>query len=79
MDNLNASGRNVSSLAGLNGAHNLTVLILQSNRLANLSFPIGLTNLSLLDLSFNPLTNCVFPAGLTNLTGLIMEQASVEL
>jgi internalin A len=74
---LDASGRGVTNLAGLDGAHRLTVLNLQSNRLANLSFPSGLTNLSLLDLSFNPLTNCTFPSGLTNLTGLIIEESGL--
>jgi internalin A len=74
LTDLDASGRGVSNLAGLEGAHHLTVLNLQSNQLANLSFPSGLTDLSVLELSFNPLTNCTFPAGLTNLAELDIEE-----
>src|SRR5262249_26692938 len=51
---LNASGRSVSSLEGLQAARNLVVLNLQSNRLTNLTFPSGLTKLIDLNLNFNP-------------------------
>src|SRR5262245_32437964 len=77
LTSLNASGRNVSSLEGLQAARNLVVLNLQSNRLTNLTFPSGLTKLIDLNLNFNPLTNCVFPGGLTNLTGLDIQEASL--
>src|SRR4051812_18397914 len=39
LTNLDASSRNVGNLAGLEAAHNLTTLSLQSNHLANLSVP----------------------------------------
>jgi Leucine Rich Repeat (LRR) protein len=77
LTSLDASGRSVSSLEGLQAARNLIVLNLQSNRLATVSFPSELTKLSVLDLSFNPLTNCVFPLGLTNLTQLAIEETGL--
>ncbi len=78
LTNLDASSRDIRSLEGLEAARNLSVLNLQSNQLANLTFPNGLTNLNILDLSFNPLTNCTFPSGLTNLTSLIIEASSLS-
>jgi internalin A len=79
LTDLDASRRNVSSLAGLNAARSLTTLTLQSNRLANLSFPSELTNLTTLGLSFNPLTNCFFPDGLTNLNRVVIQSASLPI
>jgi internalin A len=74
---LDASGRRVSSLVGLEAARNLIVLELQSNSLTNLTLPSVLTKLSVLDLSFNPLTNCALPVGLTNLTELAIEETGL--
>jgi len=67
---LDASHRNVKSIAGLETAFNLTVLDLQVNSLTNFSLPSGLTNLDTLDLSSNSLTNCIIPPGLTKLAKL---------
>ena len=77
LSNLDACCRSIRDLEGLEAARNLTMLDLQSNRLANVAFPNGLTNLNFLDLSFNPLTNCSFPGGLANLSGLIMESSEL--
>jgi Leucine Rich repeats (2 copies) len=77
LTDLDANSRNISSLQGLEAAHNLTGLDLRSNHLANLSFPNGLTKLTFLDLSFNPLTNCFFPAGLTNLDRLLIKSGQL--
>src|SRR4051794_10114695 len=51
LTDLNASGRNIASVAGLEAARNLTALELLSNRLTNFSLPSGLTNLTFLDLT----------------------------
>jgi len=73
LTNLDACGRNISSVEGLGAAHNLTALDLQSNLLSNLVVPGELTNLATIELSFNPLTNCFFPDGLTNLDRIIIK------
>ncbi len=64
---LEARGRNVSSIEGLQAARNMVVLDLQSNVLTSFSLPSSLTNLETLDVSLNSLTNCSLPSGLTNL------------
>src|SRR5258708_29494052 len=46
LTNLSAVGRSVSSLEGLEAAHNLTTLDLYRNYLTNLTLPAGLSNLS---------------------------------
>src|SRR4051812_12642573 len=58
---LNARARNVSSIVGLDTAHNLVSLELQFNHLSNVSLLSALTNLGTLDLSGNPLTNFSLP------------------
>ncbi len=70
---LNASRREVSSIAGLEAARNLVSLDLQINRLTNFSLPPQLTNLMVLDLSVNLLTNLSVPSGLPNLASLVLE------
>src|SRR6266581_4663892 len=55
LTNLNASRRNVRSIAGLEAARNLVSLNLQINRLTNSSLPSELTKLITLDISVNPL------------------------
>src|SRR4051794_10202031 len=49
LTNLDASSRNITSLAGLEAARNLATLSLQSNHLANLAVPATLTNLTTVD------------------------------
>ena len=67
---LSARSRNIGNLQGLEFAHNLTDLDLESNHLTNLAFPGGLTKLQFLDLSLNPLTNLTLSADMTNLVNL---------
>jgi PKD repeat protein len=73
LTNLDASGRNIRSLEGLEAASNLISLNLQSNQLSNFSLPNEFTNLKFLDLSLNSLTNCSFPGGLMKLATLNLE------
>src|SRR5215813_14553080 len=75
---LSAVSRSITNLQGLEFAHNLNFLDLQSNRLSNLSFPLGMTKLSDLNLSFNPLGSCSLPTGLTNLMALTMEASQLS-
>jgi len=77
LTHLNASRRNVSSIAGLEAARNLVSLELQINHLTNLALPSQLTNLSTLDLSANPLTNLFLPSEVTKLTSLTAEGAGL--
>ena len=67
---LSARSRNIGNLQGLEFAHNLTNLDLESNRLTNVAFPGGLTKLQFLDLSLNPLTNLTLSTDMTNLVSL---------
>jgi formylglycine-generating enzyme required for sulfatase activity len=68
---LNAHDRNISNLAGLETARNLSTLLLYSNHLTNFSAPT-LTNLASLNLSGNLLTNISLPNGASNLFSLII-------
>ncbi|HTH47620.1 MAG TPA: SUMF1/EgtB/PvdO family nonheme iron enzyme [Candidatus Limnocylindria bacterium] len=70
---LNAHERNISSLAGLEAASNLSTLLLFGNHLTSFSQPT-LTKLAFLDLSRNSLTNLTLPPGLSNLFSLVLEQ-----
>src|SRR5213592_3683459 len=78
LTNLDASRRNVRSIAGLEAARNLVSLNLQINRLTNFSLPSQLTNLMALDLSVNPLTNISLPGGLAHLTSLVLENDGIR-
>ena len=75
---LDASGRDVKSITGLEFARNLAVLDLQVNSLTNFSLPNALTNLSTLDLTGNLLTNCTLPAGMTNLAKIVLETNALK-
>jgi len=77
LTNLDACCLHIRDLTGLEAAHNLSVINLQSNQLSNLSLPSGLTNLRTVDLSFNPLTNCFFPDALTNLTRVSIKSSQL--
>src|SRR5438094_4795095 len=57
LTNLNASGRNISSVEGLEAARNLVGLDLNSNSLTNFAIASALTNLTTLNLFNNRLTN----------------------
>ena len=69
---LDAHGRNITNLAGLEFAHNLTTLLLHLNQLTSFALPGAFTNLVILDLSANPLTNVSIPGGMTNLFELVI-------
>src|SRR3954464_15361219 len=78
LTDLNASGRNITNVAGLEAARNLIALDLFNNHLTSFSLPSGLTNLTFLDVSANPLTNCTLPPGLTHLENLTIESTSLS-
>lgn len=69
---LNAHDRNISNLAGLETARNLSTLLLFSNHLTNYSLPT-LTNLTSLNLNGNSLTNVALPSGMRSLFSLLIE------
>ena len=69
---LNAQGRNISNLVGLETARNLNTLLLFNNHLSDFSLPT-LTNLVSLNLSGNLLTNVSLPGGMTKLFSLLIE------
>ena len=70
LTDLDARGRNIRSLQGLEAARNLVSLNLQSNQLSNFSLPSEFTNLTFLDLSDNQLSSLELPSGLTALVSL---------
>ena len=65
-----AGSKNISNLAGLESAKNLTYLNLRRNRISDLSPLSGLNNLTKLNLYYNQINNLSPLAGLTNLTDL---------
>src|SRR5882724_6921050 len=67
---LTAISRNISNVQGLENAHNLAFLNLESNQLASISFSAGLTNLSFLDLGLNPLVRLSLSPDMTRLASL---------
>jgi Leucine-rich repeat (LRR) protein len=69
---LSAYGRGITSLEGLEAAHNLTYLGLSLNQLTNFSVS-GLTNLTSLGLDGNSLSSLSLPADLTSLVTLDLE------
>ncbi len=71
--NLNASGRSISSIQGLDAAHNLLLVDLNSNLLTNFVLAGGLTNLITLELFNNHLTNLTLPPDLTKLDTLLLD------
>jgi formylglycine-generating enzyme required for sulfatase activity len=74
---LNATGRNIATVAGLEAARNLFGLDLFNNHITNFSLPSQLTNLVFLDISANPLTNCSLPLGLAQLQNLVIESTTL--
>ena len=70
---LDASGRNIKSLQGLEAAHHLTTLNIEANGLTALALPNGLTNLIFLDLADNLLTNLTLSADLGRLNQIDLE------
>src|SRR3954468_16087536 len=70
LTNLSASGRNISSVAGLEAARNLQSLALDSNSLTNFPIASALMNLTNLDLFDNLLTSFVLSNALPRLESL---------
>jgi hypothetical protein len=70
LTNLDASSRDISSVAGLEAASNLTSLFLEKNQLTNFLLLSNLIHLVQLDLSENHLTNLDLSAGLNRLSTL---------
>jgi len=80
LTNLTAISRNITNLQGLGAARNLSVLILDDNRITNglLADELAsLTRLTELDLTENPFTQLSLPAGLTNLARLRSENGKL--
>lgn len=77
LTNLSACCRSITNVQGLEAAHNLSVLDLESNRLDTFTLPNGLRNLRVLNLSFNPLSNCSLTTGLTNLFALFIQRTEL--
>ena len=71
---LNANGRGITSLVGLEHATNLDTLNLGGNQITDLSPLAGLTNLKQLLLASNQITDLSPLAGLTNLKELRMRR-----
>jgi len=77
LTSLNATGRNIANVAGLEAARNLIGLDLFHNHITNFSLPSQLTNLIFLDISSNPLANCSLPSGLAQLQNLVIESTTL--
>ena len=69
---LDASDRNINSIAGLETARNLTELDLSGNQFTTLVLPQEFISLITLDLSQGKLTSLTLPEGLRNLRTLIL-------
>jgi Leucine-rich repeat (LRR) protein len=67
---LNAKGRSISDLSGLEHAVNLTYLNFYNNQITDISALSGLTNLTYLNFYNNQITDISALSGLTNLTEL---------
>ena len=73
-----ASNANISDLAGLESATNLTYLFLWDNSISDLTLLSGLTNLQFLDLQGNSVSDLSPVMGLTNLIFLGIRDNSVS-
>ena len=81
LTNLDASSRKISSVAGLENAHNLATLKLFRNNLTSFSVPDELINLTTLDLSFNAITNfsVLWRCDETSLRSILADNSLVDL
>src|SRR6185369_16648734 len=76
LTNFSAISRGITNLQGLAGARNLKRLLLDDNRITDLSVPNVLANMSdleFLDLNENRVKDLAVPPGLTNLNVLRLE------
>ena len=78
LEKLNAEGKNISDLTGLQYATNLSVLFLAGNQTSNLSPISGLIELRKLALGRNPVSNLAPLEGLKNLTDLSLEFTQIS-
>jgi len=70
LTSLDAHGRSIVNLAGLEYCTHLTQLHLYDNQINNISALSGLTNLESVSLGYNPVSDINALSGLTNLGGL---------
>ena len=75
---LEAPGRGIKNLTGLQHARNLKVLSLYTNEISDISALAGLTQLTELVLRSNSITDLAPLAGLTQLTGLELEGNNIS-
>ena len=75
---LYADNANISDLAGLESATNLSTLDFTGNSISDVSALSSLTNLTELNLAFNSVSDISALAGLTNLTNLTLYRNSVS-
>lgn len=76
---LNASGRSISDLGGLEYATGLTYLDLSNNQVSDVSPLAGLTNLTRLDLYINSIADISPLAGLTGLDRLYLNANQISV
>ncbi len=72
LTSLDASGKNIATIEGLQYCTNLTTLSLESNKIINIGVLAGLTKLTSLGLWNNKISNINPLTGLTNLTFLAL-------
>ena len=72
LTSLDASGKSISDITGLEYCVNLTTLALYYNEISNISPLSSLTNLTELNLTFNRISNISPLSSLTNLTTLAL-------
>src|SRR4029077_2506660 len=65
LTNLTARSKNIQNLQGLEAAHHLRDLDLESNLLVNATSPAGFNDLNFLDLGFNPISSLALDADMT--------------
>ena len=70
LTNLDARGRSISNLEGIQNCTDLTVLFLNNNQISDLAPLAGLTNLTLLELGGNQISDISALTGLISLTSL---------
>jgi len=78
LEALNASGRDIVDLTGIQNCVNLTHLVLSYNKIEDISPLVSLQNLSFLNLNENAVLDIAPLAGLFNLTRLYLSNNSIS-
>jgi len=78
LTSLNASGKSIANIEGLQYCTNLTTLFLTDNQISNISVIAGLTKLTRLYLYNNQISDISPLAGLTNLTELNLQKNQIS-